>query len=230
MSYKKKQYPFINPIIVTKDKGIIDGQYRFEICKRGGYPLLYVEIDNFDDIEMIKKIKREQKEKLEKHFLDNKIDGMAQIIQSSSNDRMEKFLQHQNLITSDKQYWQTLRGSYDHSNDNYKIFQDIKNLFSAKRAGREFLMYEEEIKYLSELNDQITIYRGMAQVELESLNFGVSWSLDRKIAEKFAGTFIHNYDSNGMKKTVYEIIIDKKDVVAYFNQRDENEIIYLHPI
>ena len=60
--FTKKSYPFINPIIVSKDKGVIDGQYRFNVCKQMKAPIEYIQIDYTKDelhsSEAIKEIRK----------------------------------------------------------------------------------------------------------------------------------------------------------------------------
>lgn len=86
---------------------------------------------------------------------------------------------------------------------------------------RRHLMSDEEITFLVNLPSLLTIYRGTCPDD-ESLSW--SWSLDRKIAAKFA-----------RRKSEWPWIIDqavcnRDDVLAYFQQRyfEESEIV-IHP-
>ena len=127
----------------------------------------------------------------------------------------------------DKDYWEQLSLVYQGMNNSYKLQEEIKQLFQVKRPNKESLMTDEELKLLSKLPDNITIYRGMSIVEKKSEIYGISWSLDEQVAKKFAETFPHNYDTKGLEMAVEKKIINKKDVVAYFTGRNESEIIYI---
>ena len=72
----------------------------------------------------------------------------------------------------------------------------------------EDIMYPEELAVYSCWPNSITIYRGAKSDEKVP---GVSWTLDRKIAENefYVGK-------------LWEAVIDKKDVLAYFS-KDETE-------
>ena len=72
----------------------------------------------------------------------------------------------------------------------------------------EDIMYPEELAVYSCWPNSITIYRGAKSDEKVP---GVSWTLDRKIAEN------EFYDGK-----LWEAVIDKKDVLAYFS-KDETE-------
>ena len=39
---------------------------------------------------------------------------------------------------------------------------------------------------------------------------------------------MRNFDTQGLPKTILQLNINKEDVIAYFGQRKEFEIIYLH--
>jgi hypothetical protein len=100
---------------------------------------------------------------------------------------------------------------------------DIRNLFIDNQKCRRYLMTSYEKKVYRSLPDQITIYRGMSSVEIDSGNYGISWTLDKKIAQ-----FFTNYYRNGLKDgLVVEKSVLKKDIIAYFSDRKEKEIIYL---
>ena len=54
--------------------------------------------------------------------------------------------------------------------------------------------------------------------------FGVSWTLNKAIAEQFVERKKHS--SNDVM-VVHKLTIPKSKVVAYFNSRKEEEIIYI---
>ncbi len=67
----------------------------------------------------------------------------------------------------------------------------------------------------------------MTKIESKSRNYGISWTLKKEVAEFFAYTYIRNHAICGLRKTVKSTVINKSDVVAFFNGRKEFEIIYI---
>ncbi len=88
-------------------------------------------------------------------------------------------------------------------------------------------MDSRERNYLKKLPEQIKIYRGMTEQELEGKSFGVSWTLKKEVADFFAFDYWRNTATAHLKKTVHEITINKSDVIAFLNDRREYEIIYI---
>lgn len=84
-----------------------------------------------------------------------------------------------------------------------------------KKASRESLMDAEELAYYNSLPDEFTVYRGIAS---KSNKKGISYTLSLEKAEWFANRFQKNgYVLTGTAK--------KKDVLAYFNGRKEQEVL-----
>jgi hypothetical protein len=68
----------------------------------------------------------------------------------------------------------------------------------------------------------LTIYRGQD----EDAPFGLSWSLDARVAEKFAnGAATRQHHRGGV---VYEAMVKRTDVMGYMTGRNEAEVI-VHP-
>jgi hypothetical protein len=67
----------------------------------------------------------------------------------------------------------------------------------------------------------------MSEKELKSGNFGVSWTLSKKVARFFAEDYKRNYDTRKHKKIVHSMIVDKASIIAYFSSRKEKEVIYI---
>ena len=227
-------YPFINPIICTKDNSIIDGQYRYSLCRSSNakvdsvnMPFNQNEIKRPEFQEYLKKLQEEHRVKLEDWFKQNKINWKKQLLHSSSNDKMSKFIEFKDKFKKPKDYWETLSDVYKNSNNNYHLREQIIELFLADKWGSHFLMNKNEQKVLASLPEKITVYRGMTVEEKESEDFGISWSLSKKVAESFGVGYYHNYDTIEKEHTVHELEINKSDVIAFFNGRKEEEIIYL---
>lgn len=87
-----------------------------------------------------------------------------------------------------------------------------------KLANPEVLMNDEELKVFNELEDTVTIYRGVISYNADNVK-ALSWTLDYDKAEWFANRF---NEENG---TVYEAQIERLHILAYFDRRNESEII-----
>lgn len=74
---------------------------------------------------------------------------------------------------------------------------------------------------ISELSEQLVIYRGIRGFQLDRTNLGFSWTLSREEAVNFAtGT-------NQCDGLLLCAAADRDDVIAYFNGNGEEEIIIL---
>lgn len=91
--------------------------------------------------------------------------------------------------------------------------KQILNLFS--QADRDLLMNDEEKKVYDSLSDKVKIYRG---VKDSNDSNAFSWTLDYHMALWFA----KRYDGEGY---VLEAEINKENIFAFFNIRNEQEII-----
>lgn len=81
-------------------------------------------------------------------------------------------------------------------------------------AEKNILMTESELQTYSSLPDIIHVYRG---VGVKSCENGMSWTNDKEKAVWFANRFSAGYLLQGAAQ--------KKDVLAFFNRRNENEFI-----
>lgn len=79
------------------------------------------------------------------------------------------------------------------------------------------LMDEDEYLQFKQLDDTVTVYRGVTSYNAEKVK-ALSWSLDYDKAKWFA----HRFGEDGK---VYEAQIDKEHILAYFNSRNEQEVI-----
>lgn len=86
-----------------------------------------------------------------------------------------------------------------------------------KKANPKELMNEDELKVFNEFEETVTIYRGVTSYNADNIK-ALSWTLDFDKADWFANRF----EEDG---TVYEAEIDKSHILAYFNRRNESEVI-----
>ena len=87
-----------------------------------------------------------------------------------------------------------------------------------KNANKKVLMSEEEYEVYQSLPDKFTVYRGVADGRNPN---GLSWTKNKNKAEWFS----HRFDKNDSIGYVQSAIADKKDVLAYFDSRNEDEIV-----
>lgn len=85
-----------------------------------------------------------------------------------------------------------------------------------RKADKGLLMDKRERKVFDSLPDVVTVYRGCYGKGAQK---GISWTLSFEKAKWFADRFPM------WKGTVYTATIPKKYIYAYFNDRDEQEII-----
>lgn len=87
------------------------------------------------------------------------------------------------------------------------------------KADKSTIMSNKELRYYNNLPDIVNIYRGVAVGRAKQK--GLSWTDDIKTAKWFAGRF----DNDKKKGYVLSAKINKEDIFAYFNSRNENELL-----
>ena len=118
------------------------------------------------------------------------------------------------------------------SNNLYAVKEFVTDFFTSYDEHREYLMNLTEREKLKGLPEKIIIYRGMTIVEAEDgkidpKKYGISWTLSKKVGMFFANEYIGNVTTSHMKKVVIEKTIPKHKVIAYIDERSEQEVIYL---
>ena len=98
-----------------------------------------------------------------------------------------------------------------------KNFKQKELLQMFKDAAPHILMDKDEQKQLVELDDTVTVYRGVTTYNAKNIK-ALSWTLEQKIAEWFANRF-------GEDGTVDEAQIPKQHIYALLNGRGESEVI-----
>lgn len=132
--------------------------------------------------------------------------------------RLHTFLSIRHKL-SDKEYW-NLASSIWTDSENINVNRSIwKIVLKSKRSSGEYFMQPEDRNYLLKLPQTITVFRGCNETNKN----GLSWTLDKKVAEKFAGRFSTKYNGS----TVLTKTINKNKVFAYLSSRSEKEIIIL---
>ena len=159
----------------------------------------------------------------------NREDIEDELINKSSHDRFACFYDLRHHLKG-QDYWEVLINAYQCSDNTYDQKLNILISFLAKEPNSEMVMNSSEREKLALLPEKIKIYRGMTVSEFKSGIFGISWTLDPKVAHFFAFKYRRNFATNGEEKMIHEMIISKKNVFAYLASRNEEEIIYLNRI
>lgn len=87
-----------------------------------------------------------------------------------------------------------------------------------KQADKKVLMTEEDYAVYESLPSTLTVYRGVAVGRNPK---GLSWTANYDTAKWFANRF----NKKDKKGYIQKVTIDKSRVLAYFNTRNEDEIV-----
>lgn len=87
-----------------------------------------------------------------------------------------------------------------------------------KKANKKYLMTEEDFEYYNNLPDEIEVWRGVSPGREE---YGLSWTDDYDKAIWFKRRF----ERDGSEGYLLSAKIKKEDVLAYFNSRNESELV-----
>lgn len=104
--------------------------------------------------------------------------------------------------------------SVENINNNVNVSQ-METLKMLRNCNKKYLMGQENYEAYENLPDTFVVYRGLQENAQED---GLSWTLSKDVAEWFASRFENNGEI--IEKTVH-----KTEVIAYFNDREEEEII-----
>lgn len=110
----------------------------------------------------------------------------------------------------------------EYISDGLKYVEPVAILSTLVSNEPSKLMYKKDYKEYLQLPDILTVYRGCSLDELKEgfgWPLGISWSLDKNIAEFFA----YRYGGKGM--CVLEAVVQKKNVRYYTNGRREKEVM-----
>jgi hypothetical protein len=121
----------------------------------------------------------------------------------------------------DDVFWEMLRWVWMDTENQFQHYDELKELLTSERPGKEKLMNEEEHAFLATLPETgIRIYRGYPS-DLPQKRNGMSWTLDLEKAHWFAKRLL----SGKVKPIVITGLANKKDIHAYFSDRNESEIV-----
>lgn len=131
------------------------------------------------------------------------------------------YLKFAKQYMSKKEFEQRLAMAWITSeNPNQDVNVSIGKLIQwFKASDRNNLMSNGELEYYNSLPDIVNVYRGVAVGRAERQ--GLSWTCNYETAKWFANRF-----NRGDKKGyIIKGQISKEDIFAYFNRRNEDEIV-----
>lgn len=108
--------------------------------------------------------------------------------------------------------------SMEFPNNDIFLSTDEIALMMKMVGNRSYLMREENLNYMKyQIPDEVTVYRGVSTERDQSER--LSWTLSEEVAMKFARGFSRD---GGF---IYKGTIRKEDIIAYFDDRDEKEVV-----
>lgn len=145
----------------------------------------------------------------------------------NSFNRFETFLKIKDQLKG-PEYWYNLRVAYTNSDNLFRYSEEIKECFLSNEPGVNSLMTQKDLIFFENLPEEIIVYRGMSEQELMSGRFGISWTLKKEVADFFANTYLRNFDTKSLIKVVHKMNINKNDVIAFINESNEFEILFIN--
>ena len=209
----------------TIDK-IMESQQMSELIDRNSNPLVYgVPIPHKEGV--VEQSKRRMFEGLRKYLESQDFDGFMVLFEKTQ--KLEAFFLLNNHLPLDKKTAAELfKDAWAFAAINYKHVEQCKKCFA---EYADLMMDKKEKEIYNNLPDEVKIFRG-TRVD-PSVDNGISWSLDKKIAKKFMimpnGIF-HEINLDGQDKVLTpnlrEKIVPKNKIICYLNDRKEKEVIY----
>jgi hypothetical protein len=154
-------------------------------------------------------------------------DYQGYLLMFDGHKRFPPLLEIEYLLP-DKDYWKCLNLVWANIEVSAPDQCEWLRLFKSKRPHREFLMSATERRALAAMPEMLTIYRGYRK---GTARRGLSWSLSKDRAWFFAGddkaerrALLSGYQEGDIPMIVSGRC-HKRDVLAYFNGRDEQEIV-----
>ena len=124
------------------------------------------------------------------------------------------FAHNAHKIIADATYWNVLGTLW--KGGGTVIQQDLwKELFNSDRKKRHRIMKKRERKIWRRLPKTVIAYRAINN-DSEIIN-AISWSLSQEI--------VNNVFSENGRRRIVSREFDKKDIFAYFDRRQEDEIL-----
>lgn len=182
------------------------------------HPYLYEMIVDLDKAALINERFKHKKRTIEQYYNDKNYSGVLALAERPY--RLEEFRKFCNDIP-DKEYWESLGWIWTDSENIWEMFDTWKIMLNDVSRNptefRQFMMDEEERKVFDKLPEIITIYRGCSIHN----KMGFSWTLDISVAM----TFVNRLRRKREVRYLIKAECNKENVIAYFDGRNEKEIV-----
>jgi hypothetical protein len=184
------------------------------------HPLLIELVWNPEHCEWINRCFAHKQEMLDRAI--SKKDWEAIIWLHERPFRIQAFFKYvAQKVESDKKYWKMLSNVWTDSENQFEYYTLLKLMLTSNRKHKECLMVSKDRDFLKKLPEtDIQIYRGYSS-EYPKKKDGMSWTLDRDKAIWFA----NRLRSRGRRRILLSGLADKKNIHAYFSDRNESEIV-----
>lgn len=133
--------------------------------------------------------------------------------------RIEAFEEIESRLTN-KEYWELLGDIWTDTENYWQAADKWHELFSSKRAQRKYLMSAEERNHLLSLPNSVTVHRGFSVNGAEK---SLSWTTSLEKASWFATRLT----MDGERPRIATTTVDRDQIIAYKNERGEDEVIIL---
>lgn len=148
----------------------------------------------------------------------NKADRFSQCLSAINKGNRFDYLNwlHKEGLITDQECANAVYSIWTMQENFYRCGMSKEKLIKMMKMAEKSPLLQSDIDDLSD-EDTVTIYRG---VKVNNYR-GLSWTIDKNIAEWFASRFGHNGD----KRYMFTGIINKKDILALFSSRNEKEVV-----
>lgn len=124
-------------------------------------------------------------------------------------------------VNDPNRIWPLIAGVWIDSENIWQCLDQWVNIWNTEGHSHTVFMEDDEMATFNALPDTITVWRGVGHREAIE---GMSWTVDKAKAEWFARRFA---GGEGHTPLLVEGAVSKKDVLAYFSNRGESEIVAL---
>lgn len=133
-------------------------------------------------------------------------------------DALETVLFEEEISEPDR-IWPLIAGVWIDSENIWQCLNQWVDIWNSEGHAHSVFMEDDEMETFKALPDTITVWRGVAHRESVE---GMSWTVDKAKAEWFARRFA---GGEGRTPLLVEGTVSKRDVLAYFSNRGESEIV-----
>jgi hypothetical protein len=116
------------------------------------------------------------------------------------------------------EFWELLGRVWIDTENAHQHPKKWRQLWTETTEGRRACMSDEDLRIFDSLPEQIEVWRGTSHKRGHA---GLSWTRDREMAVFFARRLCYGSRVPLLAKG----IVNKIDVLAYFGERDEQEIV-----